>query len=237
MHGAFGLLAVGEQNDRLAALPLAQEPQFYTAPNKIESFKDLFNVPAIQRIGESSHLYGCLIQQAVDLQLLSAARPRPRGRRRTLRPHLAPPALLTLLLLTHFVALEVLATDRRDLDVPAADVHAVLAQHHFRELGGHLQHCLARELAVLEDEAHAVVLDVVALGLDHALHQLIFRDLERQPDAPEVREVLAHHLLALEATREGHLRVHYRLLLPQLLQEQLQDHVRVAQLHQVQESK
>lgn len=125
---------------------------------------------------------------------------------------LPPSALLTLPLLTHLVALEVLTTNRRDLDVPTPDVHAVLPQDHLRELGRHFQHCLARELAVLEDEAEAVILDVVALGLDHPLHQLIFRDLERQADAPEVCIILAQ-LLALVAPHKGDVSVQDRLLL------------------------
>lgn len=131
---------------------------------------------------------------------------------------LPPSALLTLPLLTHLVTLEVLTTNRRNLHVPPAYVHAVLPQHHLRELGWHLQHRLARKLAILEYEAQAIIFDVVALGLDHALHQLIFRDLERQADAPEVRIILAQ-LLVLVSPHIGNVSVKDRLLLAQLLQQ------------------
>lgn len=77
-ESTFGLLAVGKQNDCLATLAFAHEPQLYAAPNKIESFKDLFNIPAVQGVGEASHLHCCLAQQRVDLQLVTTPRARPR---------------------------------------------------------------------------------------------------------------------------------------------------------------
>lgn len=57
---AFCLLSVGKQNDCLATLAFAHEPQLYAAPNKIESFKDLFNIPAVEGVGEPSYLDCCL---------------------------------------------------------------------------------------------------------------------------------------------------------------------------------
>ena len=61
-HGAFGLVAIGEEDYCLACFSLSEVAELNTSSHEVEAFEDLLDVPVVQSEGEASDFDGGFFQ-------------------------------------------------------------------------------------------------------------------------------------------------------------------------------